>query len=174
MGWGQNKNAAERVCSRVEEGRDTADMEQNARRAPQKAGEAQRAASLGDEKAAQAARGRATAKKYAVFLGAGLLYFAFVTWTGLSLPCPIRAATGFLCPGCGITQLFLSLAQGDLSGAWAANPALCLAGPLLLTLLAADEYAYIRTGRGKEWPRWLSGLLLAFFLLFAVGRNLLR
>lgn len=161
-------------------GRDTEDRRRSARGASPKAGEAlrageaQRAASLGAEKAAQAARGRATAKKYAVFLGAGLLYFAFVTETGLSLPCPIRAATGFLCPGCGITQLFLSLAQGDLSGAWAANPALCLAGPLLLTLLAADEYAYIRTGRGKEWPRWLSGLLLAFFLLFAVGRNLLR
>lgn len=114
------------------------------------------------------------AKKYALLVGAGLLYFAIVTGTGWSIPCPIRAATGFLCPGCGVTQLFLSLGRGDFSGAWAANPALCLAGPLLLALIAADEYAYIRTGRGKEWPRWLSGLLLAFFILFAVGRNLLR
>ena len=120
------------------------------------------------------ARGRAVAKKYALLVGAGLLYFAIITGTGLSIPCPIRAATGFLCPGCGVTQLFLSLGRGDFSGAWAANPALCLAGPLLLALIAADEYAYIRTGRGKEWPRWLSGLLLAFFILFAVGRNLFR
>ena len=126
----------------------------------QGAAEAPRTATPED---ARAARGRATAKKYALFVGAGL-----------SLPCPIRAATGFLCPGCGITQLFLSLGRGDFAGAWAANPALCLAGPILLALLVADEYAYIRTGRGKAWPSWLSGILLVFFLLFAVGRNLLR
>ena len=137
----------------------------------QGAAEAPRTATPED---ARAARGRATAKKYALFVGAGLLYFVFVIETGLSLPCPIRAATGFLCPGCGITQLFLSLGRGDFSGAWAANPALCLAGPILLALLVADEYAYIRTGRGKAWPSWLSGILLVFFLLFAVGRNLLR
>lgn len=132
------------------------------------------ASSTGADPAARWARGRATAKKYAILVGAGLLYFAIITGTGWSIPCPIRAATGFLCPGCGITQLFWSLGQGDFVGAWAANSALFLVGPLLLALIAADEYAYIRTGRGKEWPRWLSGLLLAFFILFAVGRNLLR
>lgn len=127
-----------------------------------------------DEKAARCARARATAKKYALLLGAGLLYFLFVTVTGWSIPCPIHAATGFLCPGCGVTTLFLSLGRGDFAGAWAANPALCLASPLLLFLLAADEYAYVRTGRGKAWPPWLSGLLLAAFVLFAIGRNLCR
>lgn len=132
------------------------------------------AVSVADEPAARAARGRSVAKKYAVLVGAGLLYFGIVIGTGWSLPCPIRAATGFLCPGCGVTALFLSLLRGDFSGAWAANPALFLTGPLLLSLLAADEYAYIRTGRGKEWPPWLGGILLAVFTLFTIGRNLLR
>lgn len=36
--------------------------------------------------------------------------------------CPLRAATGVPCPGCGATHAFVLLAHGDLGGAFFASP----------------------------------------------------
>ena len=36
--------------------------------------------------------------------------------------CPLRAATGVPCPGCGATHAFVLLAHGDVSGAFYASP----------------------------------------------------
>ena len=36
--------------------------------------------------------------------------------------CPLRAATGMPCPGCGATHAFVLLAHGDLAGALYASP----------------------------------------------------
>ena len=38
------------------------------------------------------------------------------------LACPVRAATGVPCPGCGGTHAFLLLGHGDLAGALFASP----------------------------------------------------
>ena len=119
-------------------------------------------------------RAKAAAKKYAVIIAMGLTYFWFVSRTGWSLPCPFHAVTGLECPGCGITRLFLALGHGDFRAAFAANPALFFAGPLLIFLLARDEYYFIRTGHGREMPRWFGIFLLVGFTLFTIWRNLLR
>ena len=52
-------------------------------------------------------------------MGAG--YGFFVSYTGLSIPCLFRYFTGLLCPGCGITTLFLSLSHADWQRAVQAN-----------------------------------------------------
>ncbi len=119
-------------------------------------------------------RAKDAAKKYAVIIAMGLTYFGFVSRTGWSLPCPFHAVTGLECPGCGITRLFLALGHGDFRAAFAANPALFFAGPLLIFLLARDEYYFIRTGHGREMPRWFGIFLLVGFTLFTIWRNLLR
>lgn len=111
-------------------------------------------------------------RRYAALLTLGLLYLGFVTLTGWSLPCPIKAITGFSCPGCGITHAALALAHGDLAGAFAANPALLTASPLLLGLLIRDEAVWIHSGHAPVVPDWLSLLLLLYFLVFTVWRNL--
>lgn len=105
-------------------------------------------------------------------LVAGLAYLVFVAATGLSLPCPIHFATGLACPGCGITRFFLALADGDIGAAWAANPALFFVAPPLFIYLLLDEYLFIRTGKGREMPRWLGICLIGGLLLFMIGRNL--
>ena len=72
----------------------------------------------------------------ALLLSAGLGYALWVRLTGLALPCPFRAATGLLCPGCGATRLCLALLRGDFAAAWRANPVLLLLLPVLAALAA--------------------------------------
>ena len=70
----------------------------------------------------------------ALLLAAGLGYALWVRLTGLAIPCPFRAVTGLLCPGCGVTRLCLALLRGDFPAAWSANPVLLLLLPVLAAL----------------------------------------
>jgi hypothetical protein len=47
------------------------------------------------------------------------------------LSCPIKAATGIDCPGCGFQRAFADLLHADLQGAWHHYPPLF---PFLLTM----------------------------------------
>lgn len=49
-------------------------------------------------------------------------------------PCPLRALTGFYCPGCGSTRALFDLLHGDIAGALAMNPLLVVALPLLVLM----------------------------------------
>jgi len=52
----------------------------------------------------------------AIIAGAGVLHIG-LSMAGFSLwSCPIRAATGVPCPGCGLTRATLELLRGDLAG----------------------------------------------------------
>ena len=107
-------------------------------------------------------------------LAAGLAYALWVERTGLALPCPFRAVTGLLCPGCGVTRLCLALLRGDLAAAWAANQLLLLLLPVLAVLLVQLAARYVRTGsvatiRGENALIWGVVVLL---LAWGVVRNL--
>lgn len=116
-------------------------------------------------------RRNAALKKYGGLLLLGLAYFAFIRLTGLSIPCPIRYVTGFLCPGCGITELFLSLFSGDFEGAFRANQMLFVLGPFMLALIVYDEIGWIRTGKRPAVPSWVWKFLLLAFAVFTLWRN---
>ena len=53
---------------------------------------------------------------------------------GIPLPelCTMRRFIGLPCPGCGLTRCFISLAHGEVRGAWSYNPA----GFLLFAMIA--------------------------------------
>lgn len=56
---------------------------------------------------------------YAAFgLGVSALYAS----TGIGLPCPFRALTGWECPFCGGTRLGSALLHGDIAAAFRYNP----------------------------------------------------
>ena len=110
-----------------------------------------------------------------VLLAAGLAYALWVRFTGLALPCPFHAATGLLCPGCGVTRMCLALLRGDPAGAWAANPVLLLLLPVLGLLAVRMALRYVREGRtlGPHWENVLCWLLIALLAAWGVARNLL-
>lgn len=104
----------------------------------------------------------------------GGIYYGFILITGLSLPCPFYALTGYLCPGCGVTRMALSLGRLEFVHAFQANPILFCSLPFL----AAGYFV------GLLWPRtwsrfresgrfrFLMGGYLAVLLLFGVIRNI--
>lgn len=65
-------------------------------------------------------------RKILAIFGLGCIYFIFVKFTGLSIPCPFRLISGgrILCPGCGISRMCMSLASLDIHGAFTCNPAI--------------------------------------------------
>ena len=67
-------------------------------------------------------------------LGAGLTLSAVYLTTGVGVPCPFLALTGWSCPLCGGTRMGGALLQGDLSAAFAFNP-LALIGVAVLAVL---------------------------------------
>ncbi len=61
----------------------------------------------------------------------------FGTHTQLGLPgCAFLAATGRLCPTCGMTTSFAWLTRGRIDRSWQANPAGCLYALLTVPLLS--------------------------------------
>lgn len=71
---------------------------------------------------------------------AGVISFAVASWLRLDAPwlklfaCPLRAATGIPCLGCGATRAFVHLAHGEVARAIAANPLWALFAAILWTL----------------------------------------
>lgn len=89
-------------------------------------------------------------------------------------PCPLRALTGWYCPGCGSLRALHQLLHGNLREAWAMNPLTILLLPFLLYGLASEALVQFR-GRGLPHvfvpALWIRALCLAI-ILFGIARNL--
>ena len=108
-------------------------------------------------------------------LGLGLGYAVWVRLTGLAVPCPFRAVTGWLCPGCGVTRLCLALLRWDWAAAWNANPVLLLMLPVLALLGVRLAVRYVREGAavGPKWENALLWAMAALLIVWGAARNLL-
>ena len=104
----------------------------------------------------------------------GILYYLLHICTGFSIPCVFRLLTGHLCPGCGITHLFICLSHLDFAGAYHANPlVMVLLGPAGIYALYRAE-RYIHSGRTDFTVIEIIMLCIVLItaILFAVYRNL--
>ena len=61
--------------------------------------------------------------------------------------CTYKRLVGTDCPGCGLTRCFISLAQGDLRGAWDFNPAGIL---VFLVVILQIPYRALQLWRAKR------------------------
>lgn len=61
-------------------------------------------------------------KIYAYILIIGGVYALWGLLTGKFIPCFYRLTTGFECPGCGITRMFISMFKLDFVSAFHYNP----------------------------------------------------
>ena len=52
----------------------------------------------------------------------GTVYASWVLLTGKFIECFYWKATGYLCPGCGLTRMFISLIKLDVAAAFNYNP----------------------------------------------------
>lgn len=118
------------------------------------------------------------------FFAYGVGLSALYATTGIGLPCPFRAVTGWDCPLCGGTRLGRSLLEGDVVGAFLVNPVV-LVGLVILGVLGVAWTVEVAGGPRMRPPadvaerwrrvhptRWLAiGLVAA--VIYTLMRNLL-
>ncbi|HEY9291261.1 MAG TPA: DUF2752 domain-containing protein [Microlunatus sp.] len=118
------------------------------------------------------------------FVAAGLALSGIYRTTGIGVPCPIRAFTGWQCPFCGATRMGAELMQGHLSAAFDYNPAVLIALVVLVVLgvvrlIGAIGGPTLRlprpiAARVRRVPGWMWICVAAVAaVLYAVLRNLL-
>lgn len=110
----------------------------------------------------------------AILLAAGILYYVINRLTGFAIPCPFHLLTGFYCPGCGISRMFISLFQLDFITAFHQNAGVLILSPLLIILAVVSIISYIKTGNmpNSRWFNILAIFLICCFVLFGVLRNI--
>lgn len=113
---------------------------------------------------------------YLSVLSLGIVYGIWVRYTGIGIPCPFRMLTGWLCPGCGITTLFMRLLSGDIRGSFEANPFILLTSPVLITILAVNEYFILTPSCKRPRIKKLLDILCVIYVIallaFGVVRNI--
>lgn len=109
----------------------------------------------------------------ALIILAGAVYGLVTGWLGFGIPCPVHYFTGFKCPGCGVSRMFISLMKLDFKGAFEANRLLFLTLPVISALLIVYFVRFIRTGSRKlsKIEDIIYIVLVILFLLFGVVRN---
>jgi hypothetical protein len=107
-----------------------------------------------------------------LILGASYL---LAPWIGHGpVICPLRAASGFPCPGCGMTRAFAALAHGHLANALMLNAASL---PAFAGLLVALPLLLLELLRGRALATYsflYSQRLAMAIALVMVGYNLAR
>lgn len=86
--------------------------------------------------------------------------------------CSFKLLTGWDCPGCGSTRALHALLHGRVADAWAANPAIFVAVPLIALCFAAESPRCPRLRRVLFSPA-AAWALIAAALLWTLCRNLL-
>ena len=112
-----------------------------------------------------------------VLIGAALAAgTALVVWWnpghGGPTLCPLLAVTGYYCPTCGGLRTVYELATGDLAGAWAMNPMLTLALPVIGLLWVRWVWRSWRDLPARNPPAWLFATVGVALVLFGIARNM--
>jgi hypothetical protein len=112
----------------------------------------------------------------AALVTAGCAYVALVDPNQSSAypQCPLRALTGYDCPGCGLTRAVFALMHGDMARAIDHNVFVVVLLPLAILAFASWTarrlgYSPPRLPRWRPWMGWVAGAAVFGFLIL---RNL--
>src|SRR5829696_4463680 len=89
-----------------------------------------------------------------ILAGGVALTMAYAT-TGIGLPCPFLALTGWRCPLCGGARMGSALLHGDLAAALSANPVVFV-GAVIVIVLSVLWTVELLGGPAVRSPRPLS------------------
>ncbi len=104
----------------------------------------------------------------------GATYAVVTLLLGAGIPCPFHALTGLLCPGCGVSRMFLSLFRLDFASALRYNAAVLCLLPLMAATAARYSYVYVKYGtRRDKFADTAVWVMIALLLAFGVIRNIL-
>ena len=108
---------------------------------------------------------------YAAILAVCIPYLVWSLATGIYIPCFYLATTGFQCPGCGISRMFLSLARFDIAGAFSYNPVVFILLILwnVIAILCFTEK--IRFVQSKRFIYSALGVSVIALTIYGIVRN---
>ena len=79
-------------------------------------------------------------KIYGTLIMLGITYLIIIKATDFMIPCYVYTSSGLLCPGCGITRMFLNLTEFNFYDAFLNNPVIFV---LLIIWIAISVICYI-------------------------------
>lgn len=115
---------------------------------------------------------RSILKIYGWILAVGFAYVLWLRYTGIGIPCLLNSATGLLCPGCGVSRMFLALLKLDFAGAFRYNAAalgLFFYWNLVALLCFIGRPAFVRKPRFLYGRLWCS---VGAMVLYGILRNM--
>ncbi len=112
-------------------------------------------------------------KTAVIVLAAGLLYYLFITLTGISIPCVFRRITGLKCPGCGITRAFIKAVHFDFIGMFRCNPvAVGIIFMLLILFFVRIIFMPEFLSKNSRLFKAITILCCAALIIWGIVRNL--
>lgn len=108
-----------------------------------------------------------------LIVGAVYLFVFEPGMSGFFPKCPFRIATGFTCPGCGITRALHHILHGHFVSAFMLNPLFVVLSPFLLFALLRYSFIVMRGGRPRPNALPATVIYSLFFVIlsFWIFRN---
>lgn len=111
-------------------------------------------------------------KIYISLFTIGTIYLIWVLATGTGIPCLYYEATGLLCPGCGVSRMFIDLARLDIAAAFSYNPivfVLLIIWNLIALLCFVGKPQCVQT---SKFLYTSLGMTLAVLSVWGIVRNI--
>ena len=109
-------------------------------------------------------------RDFVILLGIGVIYYIFISITGIRIPCFLKSTFGFKCGTCGITRMMVALIHLDFVKAFHCNPFMFIT---LLPVMAEIAYLFYIVESQKKLPKWNKVVLYTYFVLL-IGYGVLR
>lgn len=116
-----------------------------------------------------------TLKPIFLLLIVGGIYVVLVYTTGFKIPCPIKFATGFDCPGCGISRVLLSYLRLDFKTAFFTNPVITVILPIMFGDYVYHKYLYVVHNNKKPFNKLENismYVMIGSLILYAAIKNI--
>ena len=108
-----------------------------------------------------------TTKKIIFYLVLGFLYYLFVVFTDKKIPCLLLKITGKICPGCGITRMFIELFKGNISAAAQYNILVLSLLPIFILWGTYRFVVYVKNNTTSYSKPELVGLIVIYLITVA-------
>lgn len=102
----------------------------------------------------------------------GTIYLVWLLATGIYIPCFYFITTGLLCPGCGISRMFVSLAKLDIAKAFSYNPVafiILILWNLIALLCFIGRPRFVQKSKFLYTSLWTT---IAILLIWGFARNI--
>ena len=109
----------------------------------------------------------------AIILVTGISYLFFVRITGFAIPCFFRMITGYKCPGCGITSMFVHISKLQFKEAFYDNQFLFVTWPIILLEIIFDRFLKKKFEFAKKINCIILYVYIALLIFWGILRNVI-